>query len=228
MKLAVWNIGQGGGSRTPRIVEELSARDADVIALAGYRAGTAIDEELRGRGWPYVATSGPAGKENGIAVFAGTPVGRVEARGHRWLEVELEGFGIWVLLLPAATNPAKTEEKRRLWDEAVREAEARRGEPWLLTGSWNTGAHRVDEKGRTYVCAEQFGRLSELGWVDAWRKFHPGETEWTWYSNQGNGFRVDHAFASPALVKQVRECRYSHREREAKLSDHSMVLVEVG
>jgi exonuclease III len=70
--------------------------------------------------------------------------------------------------------------------------------------------------------------LSELGWVDAWRRFHPGETEWTWGSNHGNGFRVDHAFASPALADRLRGCRYSHAERQAKVSDHSMVLVEVG
>jgi hypothetical protein len=142
MKLAVWNIRQGGGSRVARIVEELSARDADVIALPGYRAETTIDGELRARGWPYAATSEPAGKDNGIGVFAGVPLGRVAARGPRWLEVDLpeQGFGLWALLLPAATNRAKTEEKRRIWDEVTGEAERRRGEAWLLTGSWNTGA----------------------------------------------------------------------------------------
>jgi exonuclease III len=92
---------------------------------------------------------------------------------------------------------------------------------------WNTGAHRLDETGKTFVCAEHFSRLSEIGWTDLWRRDHPATTEWTWRSNQGNGFRVDHAFASPAMLPRVRSCRYSHVERDARISDHSIVIVEI-
>ena len=61
---------------------------------------------------------------------------------------------------------------------------------------------------------------------------NPGPTEWTWYSTlkggvRGNGFRLDHAFATPSLAPRVTTCQYSHREREGRISDHSMVIVEV-
>ena len=57
-------------------------------------------------------------------------------------------------------------------------------------------------------------------------------TEYTWYSTlkggvRGNGFRLDHAFATPRLAPRVKACRYSHVERDAGVSDHSMVLVEM-
>jgi len=44
---------------------------------------------------------------------------------------------------------------------------------------------------------------------------------------RGNGFRLDHAFATPSLLPRVPGCRYSHREREAGISDHSIVVVEI-
>lgn len=59
----------------------------------------------------------------------------------------------------------------------------------------------------------------------------PGITEWTWYSKRkggarGNGFRLDHAFATPSLAPRI-SCRYSHVEREAGISDHSIMIVEI-
>ena len=126
------------------------------------------------------------------------------------------------------TNVAKT----RFWDAVLQEAESRLEEPFLFVGDWNTGTHRLDETGKTFVCAEHFGRLATLGWTDLWRHHNPGITEYTWYSTlkggaRGNGFRLDHAFATPSLTPHVISCRYSHREREAGISDHSIVIVEI-
>jgi hypothetical protein len=53
----------------------------------------------------------------------------------------------------------------------LKTAEARLDEPFLFMGDWNTGAHRLDETGKTFVCAERFAKLSALGWTDVWR--HP-------------------------------------------------------
>jgi hypothetical protein len=53
----------------------------------------------------------------------------------------------------------------------LRAAESRLQGPLLFVGDWNTGAHRLDETGKTFVCAEHLGTLSTLGWRDLWR--HP-------------------------------------------------------
>ena len=102
----------------------------------------------------------------------------------------------------------------------------------MFVGDWNTGAHRLDETGKTFVCAEHFSRLSTLGRTDLWRHHNSGIAEYTWYSKRkggvrGNGFRLDHAFATPSLTPRVTCCRYSHVEREAGISDHSIVIVEI-
>jgi len=80
--------------------------------------------------------------------------------------------------------------------------------------------------------SEHFAKLSTLGWTDLWRLHHPGVTESTWYLKfkggaRGNGFRLDHAFATPSPQSRVTSCRYSHVERDAGVTDHSMVIVEV-
>ena len=244
MILLTWNICHGGGRRLSRIVEEVAAHDPDVIAITEFRAGpgSTLRAELVERGWPHVETTNPSGHINGIAVFSRFRLCRVPcpgARGHRvrWLELDLPepGFGLSVLHIPAAgsskTHPLNIE-KRRYWDAVVSAAGARLRKPHLLVGDWNTGAHKMDEKGTTYVCAEHFLKLSAIGWTDLWRHFNPGTTEWTWYSTfkggvRGNGFRLDHAFASPSLLARAVSCRYSHRERDAGVSDHSMMIVEL-
>jgi exonuclease III len=43
----------------------------------------------------------------------------------------------------------------------------------------------------------------------------------------GKGFRLDYAFLSPALGDKLKAVRYSSLERENKLSDHSMLIVEI-
>lgn len=40
-------------------------------------------------------------------------------------------------------------------------------------------------------------------------------------------WRIDHAFVSPPLAASVRDCHYSHTERERNLSDHSMLIIEL-
>jgi exonuclease III len=246
MKLLVWNIRHGGGKRLDRIVEEIAAYDADVVALTEYRAGPGriLCTAMREHGWTRAETTDPRANENGIAVLARVPMQRRRrcpaAPEHRlrWLDIDLpeHGFGIAVLHVPAAgsnrTHPLNLS-KARFWETILRAAAARLHEPFLLAGDWNTGAHHVDEKGKTFVCAEHFVKLSASGWTDMWRHYNPGRTEWTWYSTlkggvRGNGFRLDHCFATPSLRPRITACRYSHAEREAGISDHAILLVELG
>src|SRR5690348_5278595 len=129
MKLLSWNIRQGGGTRLARIVEEIAAYDADVIALTEYRLepGKELRRALDDRGWGYAETSKPAGNENGIAVFSRTPLQCTRrcpaAPEHRvrWLDIDLpeEGFGVGVLHVMAAGSSKKHPlniAKVRFWE----------------------------------------------------------------------------------------------------------------
>jgi exonuclease III len=58
---------------------------------------------------------------------------------------------------------------------------------------------------------------------------HPQEREYSWFSaSRGNGFRYDHALASPPLDARIRSVRYAQELRAAGLSDHAGLVVELG
>ena len=66
--------------------------------------------------------------------------------------------------------------------------------------------------------------LEAYGYRDAFRLLHPcarDEISWGWARWNG-GYRLDHLIVSPDLT--VEECRYEHRWRETRLSDHSALI----
>jgi exonuclease III len=101
---------------------------------------------------------------------------------------------------------------------------------YLLIGDFNAGESFVDAHAYKFMSSDYLVAIREAGFVDLWRARNE-ETEHTWFSfGRGgvalNGFRIDHAMASAALAGDATRCYYSHVEREARLSDHSALLVE--
>ena len=62
---------------------------------------------------------------------------------------------------------------------------------------------------------------------DAYRHLHGDKREFTWFSNAGNGFRIDHFMVSRLLLPRVEACHYDHAPRESKASDHSVMTLEL-
>ena len=104
-----------------------------------------------------------------------------------------------------------------------------RAELSLLIGDFNCGIPLLDSQTRTFPCTAWFQRLLAQGWVDAWRRRHPQEREYSWFSaSRGNGFRYDHALASSPLDARIRSVRYAQELRAAGLSDHAGLVIELG
>jgi exonuclease III len=216
-----------------------------VIALSEFRTkpGAVLCSLLKAAGWPHVETTNPVGSDNGIAVFSRTPLVRARKcpappeNVVRWLDIDLpeHGFGFGVLHILCAVPKLKDgvpgEAKTRFWNAALQAAETRFTSRFCSLAT-SILAHRLDEAGKTFVCAEHFGKLSACGWTDVWRNHNNGTTKWTWYSKlkggaRGNGFPLDHCFATPSLLPRATSCRYSHSERDTGISDHSIAVVEV-
>jgi len=85
----------------------------------------------------------------------------------------------------------------------------------------------VDEPGAIDAMAHFMDSMDAIGFRDLWRHRYPDGREFTWYSHRGNGFRIDHAFLSPSLAARAGVIRYSHEERLAGLSDHSVLLLDL-
>jgi exonuclease III len=69
--------------------------------------------------------------------------------------------------------------------------------------------------------------MAKEGLVEAWRTLNKDVRQYSWVNNRGDGFRIDHAFLSPILRPRLVRASYSHAERKDKISDHSLLIVEL-
>ena len=97
----------------------------------------------------------------------------------------------------------------------------------MIIGDLNLGRHHLDERGATFRSTAMLGKLATLGYIDAWRHTHPDGREYSWYSHEGSGFRIDHALVSAPIARAVTGAWYSHAERDDGISDHSALLVDL-
>lgn len=101
------------------------------------------------------------------------------------------------------------------------------------------------------VGTESMGRLWLMGYRDAWRHARPRPNtsdstgvsggaavdqlgakssagrEFSWYSHEGRGVRIDHVLASASLIERIRGAHYEHAVRESGISDHAAIVVEI-
>lgn len=229
MKVLAWNIRQGGGSRIDKIICSIQGKQPDVVVLTEFRNnrnGEVVKAELKKNGLIY-QTSGDAAEKNTLFIasrFSFSPstfMAELGSEAHRCVGVNFDDFHLFGFYFP------QKFEKIPIFNFILKNLSSYLNKPTLLIGDFNTGKHCVDEAGATFKAAEYFELLPHKGWVDAWRQHHGNKREYTWYSNQGNGFRIDHAFASPSMSTNVSSCIYSHSERESGVSDHSSLLVEI-
>jgi exonuclease III len=99
----------------------------------------------------------------------------------------------------------------------------------VLTFAHESSGRLRPERGERWAAAERalVTGLSDHGFVDAFRSLHGyGEREASWtYPRGGGGYRLDHVLVR-GLVP--REALYAHAWREAGLSDHSALVVDMG
>jgi len=111
--------------------------------------------------------------------------------------------------------------------------------PAMIIGDFNSGRNETDIEenlGKTPVVdefstADLYGFL-ERQWREAWLYKHPDATEFSWYPRMGppqrkNGWRLDKAFVSRALLPHVRDAFYDHSFRLEGFTDHSALIVDL-
>ncbi|MBX3378953.1 MAG: endonuclease/exonuclease/phosphatase family protein [Phycisphaeraceae bacterium] len=247
LRLIHWNILHGGGSRRmPEILLNLLSHRPDLILLSEYR--TTVGGQIRGvladHGLHHQETSLPAPRKNGLLWASRFPLRRSQqpaptshALGNRWLDMHVEGHDLQVtgVHIPDDSRPTA---RAACWQSIVASARLNSEQSHIFIGDLNTGRHRLDEEGRTFTCTSQLGSVCTLGYVDAYRVFHPHTREWTWHApaksraNPANtalsgGFRLDSALVSRTLLPRLARADYLHSVRETGISDHSAMIVDL-
>ena len=234
MKVLSWNIRQGGGRRLEAIVAAIAGHAPDLVVVNELRARTApqLAAALHAGGLTFLEHTSPANSENGTLIAARLPLRRrrvgepARVCRHGLIEVEVDGWAT----VGAVYGPLQRATLRAFWDRMVHHASRHAKSRYLLIGDFNAGESFVDAQGYKFMSSDYLLAIRAAGFVDLWRARN-AETEHTWFSFgrrgvQLNGFRIDHAMASPSLADNMMRCYYSHAEREARLSDHSALLVE--
>lgn len=230
MTIFSWNIQHGGGSRLNVILSELKKNsDSSVIILTEFRLndnGLKIKDFLTELGFQYQFTPTDNIKINTVLVASKIEVEfsidiGLGIHTHRVVSVKWSYFHLIAAYFP------QRKEKRAVFNFLSTQLESNPLDTVLIVaGDMNTGIHYLDEREDTFFCSSDFQAIQAKGLLDAWRLLNRELREYSWYSNHGNGFRIDHFLITSGFRHLVKDCYYLHRAREEKVSDHSqMVLV---
>lgn len=236
MKIVAWNIRQGGGRRIPRILEIVARHGADTVALSEVTSDRVAELQagLKALGYSHCHSPAIPPKDRGVLVASRDLCELRESQPssdlpqHRWAEVWFPEPAFSVV---CAYFPAIPDAIRAFWPLVHEACSELRDRPVLIVGDLNSGETARDAQGEPFSGDPWFTAMPQRGFTDLWRLKHADRLEYTWFSQRGgrdlNGFRLDHAFASPTLRERVTACDYSHAERDARVSDHSSLVLSV-
>jgi exonuclease III len=231
LRLVAWNIRQGGGTRLAAIAAAVARHDADIVVISEYRGGESaarLRAALTTIGYRYASDAAPPPGRNGVLIASRQPfdddgpvTGSVP-EPHRMVRAYFGGLTVYGVYMPNLLA------KVPYWQALVGAlAAGSLSAHALAIGDFNTCRAYVDEAGAIDATAHFLDEVETIGFCDLWRRRYPDGREFSWYSTRGNGFRIDHAFLSPALAGCAGAIRYSHDERLAGLSDHSPLILDV-
>jgi exodeoxyribonuclease-3 len=229
MKIFSWNIRHGGGKRINEILHELEDnQDSKIILITEFRNnqnGILIRDKLNELGFIYQRAPIVNAGINSLLIASKIAVTFREypelyQHQHRVISAE------WNDSLVFGTYFPQKNEKSQVFQFLIQKVkEASLKSMIIVAGDMNTGVPFKDEKGKSFYCAKDFNQLQKAGVTDAWRLINNEQTEYSWYSNHGNGFRIDHFLISNQFRNKVDACYYIHEARKNRISDHSQMCL---
>jgi exonuclease III len=248
MQVSAWNIQNGGGRRIEGIARALSESGSDVCVLSEYTNASSprLIAALRSHGYEHVLHTEPENRWGGVLVASRFPLRVGDIAGcpspDRWLHVVVEGCALQIGAAYIPNAERSHTEKSEYWKWLLGVGEKMVHRDAIICGDFNTGLPFEDENGKSLHCAEEMRQMLASQWTDLWRARHLKDRESSWWSNVGNGFRLDHAFGTTSIDSRCRSAEYltvvndqcvAHASRvhvdceQKPLSDHSMLVVDL-
>jgi exodeoxyribonuclease-3 len=234
MRVVSWNVNGLRACYKKGFVDFLDCSDADVVCLQEVRAfPEQLVAELREPdGWHSVFAPAERSGYSGVAIYSRKPPSSTESSLQapefdvegRFLVAHFGRLAIASVYFPKGSGrdrdnsrvPYKLDFCRAVFDRI--QVLRRRG-PVLVTGDYNTAHEEIDlarpkgnKKSSGFLPEEraEISRWLEAGWVDVFRRQHPGEEgHYTWWRQFGGarednvGWRIDYVLASPSAARRV-------------------------
>jgi exodeoxyribonuclease III len=253
MKIASWNV-NSIRARIDHVTAWIKLQQPDVLLLQELKATEFPALVFQALGYESVAVTQKS--YNGVAVLSRHPMETIntalagdEADSHaRYLELTIEGIRIVNIYLPNG-NPVGTEKfayKLAWMDRLLEKMSAWRREdvPVLVGGDFNVIPEDIDcHKPSSWIRdalfqpepRSRYRALLDLGYTDAFRFLHPGETGqftfWDYFRQafeHNRGIRIDHFLLSPKLADRLQSCVIDRGPRaQERPSDHTPIMVEL-
>jgi exodeoxyribonuclease-3 len=254
VRIVTWNV-NSLRVRLPRVLEFLHEFRPDVACLQETKSpqdGFPVDE-LASAG--YQAVHHSAGQWSGVAILArsdhgltqpilGLPGDLVPGEA-RWCEATVDDIRVASVYVPNGRSLDSPEYPRKLafLDAMAARATEIGSDRLLIAGDMNIAPGDTDVYdpaafvGGTHVSAAERSRLDallELGLVDAYRRLHPDEVQFTWWDyraghfHKGLGLRIDLLLVGRDLSGRMQSCGIVRDYRKgSKPSDHAPLLLEL-
>ncbi len=228
LSILSWNIQQGGGTRIKQILSYLKYADYEIITLSEFQntaKGATLRKHLIDLGYVFQAVSMKDSTKNSVLVAAKIPFNSTIYTGidpefsSNIILAEFNFCRLFACYLPH-------KKKHQLFDHLIKVS--KEGKPCIITGDLNSGINGLDQKGTSFWYEEDLKTLDKNGIKDVFRFKNGDVREYSWYSHQGNGYRYDHFLAHESILPLCTACYYEHAVREAKISDHSPMIMELG
>jgi len=230
MKIITWNIRHGGGPRINKIIDRIQYHNADIVIITEYRNnsnGLELKNQLAENGYKFKVAPEIDIKKNTLMIASKTDFevqlfeNQLHDEYHRVINIENDQLNLYGLYFP------QKMQKKKIFEFMLEEMDSNKEKPTIFIGDFNTGKPFIDEVKNTFSCSNYMDIIEKKNYADAWRFINKDKLEYSWYSYAGNGFRIDHAFINKAFLNMVSDCFYSHDEREDKISDHSVMVLEI-
>ena len=253
MKVATFNI-NSVRVRTARLVAFLERQRPDVVCLQELKCVEPDFPlvEIQSRG--YTCAIHGQKTYNGVALLSRTPISDVEIgvgddeldTHARLIAGTINGVRVLSAYFPNGGELAseKWSFKLRFMSALVPrlERELAQHKHVVLAGDFNVAPYDEDvawpaewaNTVLTHVDARAaLQRIEALGFVDAFKPFHPEGRVYSWWDyrgmgfERGNGLRIDHVYVTESLAARVIGAIVDRGERKGEqASDHAPVIVE--
>lgn len=251
MKIISWNVNGIRAAVKKGFLEKVEELDADILCVQETKAqDEQVEEAVFGIDKHIASNSAVKKGYSGTATFSNhEPLSIQQGMGieehdqeGRILTTEYEDFYLVNVYVVNSSAELKRLDYRTKWDEDflafLKKLEKKK--PVIAVGDFNVCHQPIDiarpeanyNKSAGYTQKEIDGMSNFLnnGFVDTFRKMHPNEVKYSWWSFRGQarakniGWRLDYVLLSKSLFPKVKS---SFILNEVEGSDHCPVGIEI-